>query len=499
MDLEKGPLQTILGNENKSQKVELVLKQEDNEDEITIDFKALWEKITKEKTIIALTTVGALLLAIILGLGYLVGGADYKGTASTIISFNFNGIDKGLDPRGKTFDISEVKNAEILDKTITELELVKKGITVDGLKRNISISGIMPADVMEKTLLINRMAEKDPTQLEKLNELEYHPTEYKIDLRIPKEFKVSEAKSREILDAITSNYKDYFVDKYSDRQTLNTAISTIDAKKYDYPEFVMLAEDQLKIIKNYLQIKQTQSMDFRAGSTQMTFGDLLAQLEVLQNVELNRIQALVNNFNLTKDADKLMAIYQNQIAQMEVVAKQKGEEAQSTRQQADTYKKDTNVMLMQGTGTTEPLEMTQNSKTYDNLVEQSTRAANEAIGKKYGIEYYKTLITKLQENRIANTPVDNINSVKYVKEVETQIEALSGSMKNFISLTNQTVDDYFEAEIFKDAVKINVPASFASTFNETFKTGILIVVGVTFLGLVIGVFVAIFKKNDNEN
>ncbi|MHC1749569.1 MAG: hypothetical protein AB9856_14955 [Cellulosilyticaceae bacterium] len=450
-------------------------------------------KFIRKQNIIVTTSVGALGLAIIIGLVYLLIGSDYKGTTSTTIAFNYEGVDKGLDPYGKTFDISEIKSKPILDQTIEKLGLKDKGITPEELERNIVISSIMPEDVMDRMLVI-APGNKDASKLEKLAELEYHPVEYMVSIRIPKEFHINSNTSNEILDTLIANYRTYFIAKYSDKHALNSAAISVDIKKYDYPEFAMLVKSQLNVIRNYIELKEAVAGDFRAETTNLSFGDLLAQLEVLQSVDLNRINSLVNSFNLTKDSEKLIAIYQNRVTQMEITVKQKQEEATQIREQVNSYKKDKNIMVMSGDNTVEGAQVVQGSETYDNLVRQATYAANEAIRLHHDIAYYNKLINQIQNKQIAGGTTADVDIAKYTKEVDTQIGEFSKNIQAFVGVANQTVDDYFEKEIFKDAIKVSNPADFHSTFRETLKIGICLGALVIFIGVIVGVLITLIRK-----
>ncbi len=498
---EKGGLEAVLDTSNKDHKVELVLKREAEPDEGSIDLKALLMKLIKERKIVVFMTLLALVAGAIWNV-VSIARQEYVGTASSIIAFNFKGVDKGLDPLGKTFDISEIKSAQVLDQTISEMELGEKGITVDALKRNLTISGIMPKDVMDRVLIIHRMAEKDASKLEKLTELEYHPVEYKIDLVIPREFGIGETEARQILNTLMDNYKEYFMEKYSDRKALDTAINTIDFNRYDYSEFVMLAESQIGVIKNYVRLKATQSPDFRAKATQMTFGDILSQISILEGVELNRIQSLVNSFMLTKDADKMIAIYENSITKKTLEMTRKEEQAKNLREQANSYKKDTSIMLMPGTAEMAPVEVNESSRTYDTLVENASVLMGEAAQLKTDIAYYSQIVQRLRNKEASAVPENAAQAAKYQKEVEAQVEYLTKAMADIVELTNNTVDEYFETEVFKDAVKVNVPASYRSMMDKHIKSAALSIGIAAMLGLMAGLLIALGKgilKDQDQN
>lgn len=495
---EQNPIKEIIEQVDKNQKVELIIKQDDVQEEEGIDLKELILKIIKGKKVIAFITLLAFVVSTI-GLGvYTLVGKEDKGVASLIVAFNYDGIDKGLDPMGKTFDPSEMKYAEIIDKTIQSLNLQEKNLTVEDIRSNISIDGIIPQDVMERILIINKMAEKDPTRLQELNDLEYHPVQYRLSLKIEKGWKLSQSEAKEVLNTIIENYKEYFITKYADTSALSTAVTKIDFERYDYPEYAMLAESQLKVIRSYLEAKATKAPDFRSKETQMTFGDIISQLEVLESIDLNSIQALINSFVLTKDSDKLIATYENRILKLQLDVEKNEQQAKSLREQANTYKKDSNVMIMgDGTGTTVP--MTEPSETYDNLVEQAAAKTAQATAMKADIEYYTELVSRLRNNTISSQVEGSASSItpaikeKYSKQVESQITTLSEEMDDLINLTIKTTEDYFQTEVFKDGVKVSVPAVYSSNTIGALKTLVIGIGAMTVLGFIIGILVTLGK------
>lgn len=509
---EKKAIKEIIEQVDKNQKVELIIKQDDVQEEEGIDLKELILKIIKGKKVIAFITLLAFVVSTI-GLGvYTLVGKEDKGVASLIVAFNYDGIDKGLDPMGKTFDPSEMKYAEIIDKTIQSLNLQEKNLTVEDIRSNISIDGIVPQDVMERILIINKMAEKDPSRLQELNDLEYHPVQYRLSLTVEKSWKLSQSEAKEILNSIIENYKEYFIAKYADTSALSTAVTKIDFERYDYPEYAMLAESQLQVIRSYLEAKATKAPDFRSKETQMTFGDILSQLEILESIDLNSIQALINSFVLTKDSDKLIATYENRILKLQLDVAKNEQQAKSLREQADTYKKDSNIMIMgDGTGTTVP--MTEPSQTYDKLVEQVAAKTVAATSMKSDIDYYTQLVKRLRNNAISienadgttttTTGITPANKEKYSKQVESQITTLSEEIDDLINLTIKTTEEYFQTEVFKDGVKVSVPAVYSSNTIGALKTMVIGIGAMTVLGLIIGILVTlgqgIFRKEDIED
>lgn len=469
-------------------KVQLVVSQE-NHDEDEIDLGQLIRKILDGRKVIMLCTLVALLVTII-GFGaYNFVMENEVGTVSTVISFNFEGIDEGLNPHGEAFNIGEITNKKVLEDTIIQLGLNSKGIDSEKLRRNMVIQGVVPEDVINRMMLINKMAEKDVSQLEKLSEMTYHPTQYKIDLHILKDMHLNSEEAEQVLMGIVNNYKTYFMNKYNDRQVLSTAITTVDLGRYDYSEYVMLVDSQLNIAKTYLEEKEKEAPNFRSKTTGVGFGDLIGQVELIENVEINNVQSIINTFIVTKNKERLFSIYKNKISMMTLEMQQYAQRAESLRQAAANYKKDSMVILG-NEGMDSAMEFTQSSEAYDKFIMDAVEAEKVANTLKYDIELYKDLLAKLTE---VNESGVSVNIAPYVEQVGKDITNIADRVKVLVENINTTVDEYYTREVFKNSVKMDIPAIYTSNSMAVIKKAMMSLAISAVLGLMIGVFIALSK------
>lgn len=469
-------------------KVQLVVSQ-DNHDDDEIDLGQLIRKIIDGKKTIMFWTLLAIFITIVGFSGYNTIMQDQIGTVSTVLSFKFEGIEDGLNPLGEEFSIGEITNKKVLEDTVTQLGLKSKGVDSETLRNNIVIQGIVPEDVIKRISLINQMAEKDVSQLEKLSEMTYHPTQYKIDLHILKDMNLNGEEAEQTLMALVNNYKKYFMNKYNDRQVLSTAITTVDLDRYDYSEYVMLVDDQLNIAHTYLEDKEIEAPGFRSKTTGVSFADLIKQVELVQNVEINNVQAIIDTFIVSKNKERLYSIYSNKADTMILEMNQYKQQAAALRQAAADYKKDAMIVLGED-GLETAMEITQNSKAYDQFILDAVEAENKANAYKYDIEIYQELLLRLVEVNESEVAID---ITPYIAKVEADIDYIAERVKNLFENINDTVDEYYTREVFKGSVKMDIPAIYNSSSMDSMKQFIMAVAISAVLGMMIGIMLALSK------
>lgn len=472
-------------------KIEIVLKQDHGEMEEGVSIKDIFDVLSRGKGTITLVTLIAFLLSICASALYLWKGVDYSGTAKALISFNYEGIEKGLDPHGKILDVNMIKAPVVLDRVLQETGLYDQKITTEDIRKNIHVEGIIPEGVIDRILTIKKMAEKDVTKLEQLNELEYHPTQYLVTLKCSKGLGLDEKSAQTVLNSVLESYRHYFLDTYADKDVLASALGELDYKEYDYPEIIRVMKGQIDIMRSYLKDKMQKSPDFRAKSTQMTFGDIVSYLDILDGVDVARSSSIISLYNITKDKDKLISLYEYRIRQYKNDMAKKQEEAKQVKEAANGYQKDKSVLLAPGLGTEglTPFEFSQKNENYDALVNRAISAGVSATNYLYDIDFYTTELERLKNDTVL-PEVKN----KYQAEIEKDIESAAEKIRKWVDLVNRTVEEYYETEVFKDATKVVVPAQYESQLMGSLKQiGMIVATGV-FVGFLLGLLIVWLRE-----
>jgi len=464
-----------------TKKVELVLKQEQNSINGTeITLRNIMEVIFRGKWFITLMVIISMLLSMA-GYMYL---EPYKGSASMIISFNFDGIEKGLDPYGNNFDISKMKAPTVLSKVVNNLGLAKYGISADDLGTNIELVPIIPGDVTEK---IKSLEEAKKQNIQDVQDYTYYPNRYTVTLSIPKSFPIEESKARDILDELYKQYQEYFFYSYSDRSILANAMGPVNYDKYDYPEMSSVIRNQVEIIKNYLTTKNKEigASDFRSKKTGFAFADIIDSIDVLEKVDLQRIDSIIQSYNLTKDKVTLIKLYEHRVQESQLQSQKKADESRIYADMVGKYQKDKKVIILSGANETQnSVETNETSKYYDNLMDKSVSAGVTSRNALYDIAYYNAQIARLMKDKI-----DPALKTKAEKDVLALLPDIKSKLQNWIDVTNNTVQEFYESQLYSKAMTKLSPAEYKGMLSVI---AIYLAIGLAG-GLAIGILLAFLK------
>lgn len=467
--------------------VELILTHDRNDGrDIKLNLGYIVNTILNGKFIISITVIVSFLLTSLGSLLIMKREQASIGTASMIISFNFDGIEKGLDPFGHEFDISKIKSPTVLDKVVKNLELSKEGISADNLRTNLKLTPIIPGNITEQ-IKANEESKKQSIQEPTTNA--YYPNVYIIKLNIPKTFSIDGIRAREILEEIFTQYKEYFYYTYSNGTPLIDALGPIDYDQYDYFQTIEVISNQISIIKSYLSTKNKErgASDFKSKKTGLTFRDIMNSLEVIEKVDLQRLDALIGSYNLTKNKDELIKLYEYRLEKCLLTSKKKADEAKIYEDTISKYKKDENIYIISGTkGEAEnSIDTNETSKYYNDLIDKSTSAgviAKEAI---HDADYYKEQINKLK-----NDTVEEPKKKIAQREVETTIPNIKTKLKKYLDIINDTVKEFYESNLFDRAItKISPPEFSKAQSNIKLYLAISIVAG-----LILGIIITFIRE-----
>lgn len=436
---------------NTKDRIELIVKSDEVNNEHELDIRKIINIIINGKWII----LGTMLAAIAISFVVLNVTNDYKGVVKTIISFNFEGIEKGQDPKGNAFDISQIKSPAIIEKVVKNLGLEEYGLNSDLIRREIEIEPIIPGDITQK---IKMLEENKKNGIEGLQSYTYYPNRFVISYNVSKKADVSANKAREILTEIIKEYRKYFHEIYSDKSVLANAVVYINPDEYDYPELTIVIRNQLNIIKNFVnsKLKEKKAADFRSNTTGMSFTDIKEAVQVIDTVDISRYDSIVDAFNLTKDKERLIKYYEHIIKRKELEKVKKEDEAKTVDGMLGKYQKTESTLVMPGLNGENTLigGFTDSSDEYYNsLSERYTNAGVDAINAMHDIAYYQKEIEKLRNDVISQEEKKRAESI--VKEM---LPGLQIKLENLINKTNDTVLEY--NQFFEDAIKILSPEEF---------------------------------------
>ncbi len=419
-----------------------------------------------------------------------------KGRASIRVSFNFEGVDEGLNPQGGVFDAQVIKSDIVLQGALDQLGWGEDKVDKKVLASHMIVRGIVPQDVMGR--ILPKISSKNDMQMETVGGLTYHPTQYEVSLSLSRDMALNKKEASQLVSAILESYTNYFAARYKDTQVIETAVSTVDPERYDYSEYVDLVTGQLQVIKSYLSAKEQVSKDFRSKTTFLSFGDLIAQVELIEDVEVGNVQALLDSFVITKNSKESAVVYDNMIHRMRRDNEKYTQQAQILKNVANSYEKDKQVVLGSGTQVIQQKineEDEDEEPLYDTLVQNAAIAEQKATRLGRQVKYYEGLLANLKAQNL-NGASEKIQP--YIDEVEQSILYISDQMDKTMENIKVTVDDYYEQEVFEGSITPIRTVQYRSSLRSHLIKDTIVLMGITFIMILLGLIYLLGRKSSKD-
>lgn len=436
-------------NDKDLQRIYLQVNQE--EDEETIDLLNVAGRMGKKKKLFGYmlmlaVCIGVIFGAVIVGFKALTGNSSY---ANAVISFSYDGIDQGQDPNGGALDVTKIKSTPIVSAALENLQM--KDVDVEDVRSAMKITGVMPDSVKQEIAVINTVAEDAAEYYTNISDLDYFPSQYVVRLNKIRGLKAEQ--TSELLNAILSAYRDYFLETYANTDVLSLSTNVINYEDYDYLQAADMLTNQIDLMQNYVDARAEEAGTFRANSTGLSFGDLSSSIETIRTLDLGNFISYVQSRNLTKDAAIRVDYYQYQIEQYNLKLQEVQAQLSNVEKSITDYEKDP-VIVMSNQDSVTTSE--QKNAYYDDLVKQKLELT----------EQIASINTSLNENYTRlNALADIVNggSEEEISHADTLLANLINTINSWGELVQNTTEEYYNTSRFADAYQVSVPAQYTST------------------------------------
>jgi len=388
--------------------------------------------------------IGFFVAALSVGVNGLFGSGSY---ATAVITFSFDGIDEGLDPNGGLFQVNKVKSTAVINAALEELGWEEKD--VEEIRANLKLEGNIPESVKQQIAVINTVAESSPEYYANIEELNYFPSQYTVTLSRCKGMSGDE--TRELLDAILSAYREYFMDSYADTSVLGVAVDVLNVENYDYMQASEIIGNQIDTMQEYVDAKVKQAPDFRANSTGLSFSDLSSSIQAIRRLDLNNYNSFIQSNNLTKDAGTQVDYFNYQIRQYNFEIQELQNQLANVERMITEYEKDPVIVMSNQESVT---ETTQTSEYYDRLLEQKLDLSRQISERNTDLNEAYAMITSLNNG--------SAGQEKDYAYADSLLEGLLATVKGWTELVQKTTEEYYEAELYANAYRISIPAQYTS-------------------------------------
>ena len=435
------------GNSSESSKVVLQVAQK-RERNSEIDMINVFSHMSKRKKLISYLLALSILLGMTIGAFYsgfehLIGKGSY---ARAMITFQFEGIEKGLDPKGVAFDVNQLKSPYVIQKALSGVGYDENYI--ENVRENLVIQGVIPEDALDRITVFNKMGEKDAKYYENLLDISYFPSQYVIYLYDDGTFATRELP--QILDGILSSYKQYFLDTYANAQVLSVTANLLSGDDYDYGESISLVRTQIDIMESYVDERATEAPEFRAVSTGLSFEDIKTALEFVDTVDIARLSAFVQNSSLTKDKSRQLEYYDYQIRQISNRISELQSRLETVTKIIANYEKDPVVIVSNADSS---VEYGEKNEYYDTLVTQQISISGQIAQANKQLNEYYLLLSKLQESEVSNSQED-------YNYADSLLSKINSTIESWVSLIEKTTDEYYSTALYANAVTVTIPAQY---------------------------------------
>lgn len=388
---------------------------------------------------------GVLLGLIVIGVDYIAGQNTY---ARAVISFQYEGIEDGVDPNGAAFDINKLKSPRVIEDAL--LSLGNTGYDAEKIRESIEIEGVIPEDAVERITVIKEMSLEDVSNYEKILDVSYFPSQYIVYLR--KSSKMSGTEAVQILNAVLESYRTYFMDTYANTEVLTVTGNLIDYKDYDYAEAMDMLETQLEIMQDYVNERRSQAPEFRSSGTGLSFGDISMALSTVSDVDIANLNSYIESHTLTKDVQRQREYYEYRIKRYNMQIEENQVELSNIQSVIDRYQKDP-LVIVSSQETTQEIQQT--NAYYDQLLQQRLAISAEIA----------SLNTKLNETyTLLNAVSGGVgkNTQEEYDYADGKLNSLTETIAKWADLTEQTAQEYYATTLFSNAYKISVPAQYTA-------------------------------------
>ncbi len=440
---------------DKERNINLTLTQaSDDSQEVAVCFSTILRQA--KKYLLPWIIAAAIMALLVSSMVMLFRTSSYSGDITALISYDYDGIEKGLDPSGGKLDVNKIKSPSVIESALTNLNIPLGN--VENIRRSISIKGVVSEEELNKKNMYQSVYEKGGTAalsaIEDLIENGDFPTYYIISLKY-NTIGFDLDTSKQILDAILNSYKNYFFETYGYNKALGSEVSLVDYKDYDYSEAVDVFRSTLNSLREYVgNLEETDSVNFRSSSTGYSFGDLLLTINTLQDSDLDSISSYIIVNNVTNNKELLISYYEYKVEQLEREIKVYKAKLDSISDSISKYEKDSILIFgdagENGSDSSET-SYVQASAEYDALIEQKIDVQEDVSTTSQDIGFYNDRIKALKASNTVSSEEDE-------KIVAEKLEALNSKISNLINTVNETSDEYYEKVSFAKAYNILVPA-----------------------------------------
>ena len=203
-----------------------------------------------------------------------------KQRVSAVVSLNYSEASMAQNSNGTRYNMAEIICDEVIEKAIKRGAL--EDVSVKQLKKCLSVYPYVQGDVNDKS--------------------NYHiSTEFVVEYYASKHTQHLDAEN--VIKLITSAYKEYYIEKYTDNYSLNTKKDKPDYSKMEYMDIVAYFNKEASSLLNYLYGMAEKGPSF-VTQNNTTFNSIAGKVYQFRETQIGQnLRSLILQHGIVKDRE----------------------------------------------------------------------------------------------------------------------------------------------------------------------------------------------------
>ena len=203
---------------------------------------------------------------------------DLKKSVHAIISLNYSEASGALNSNGTRYNMAEIISDEVVEKAIKKGAL--EDVTVKELKNCLVVYPCVQGGVDDES--------------------QYHiSTEFAVEYHASKD--TAHLDSENVIKLITSAYKEYYIEKYTDNFSLDSEEPAFS--EMEYMDIVEYLDKETQAVLNYLYGMAEKNLSF-VTENKSTFNSIAGKVHQFKETQINQnLRSLIVQNGIARDRD----------------------------------------------------------------------------------------------------------------------------------------------------------------------------------------------------
>lgn len=391
--------------------------------------------------------------------------------ATTSIEFVYDGIEKGEDPSGGTFNRDVIISTRVLTAAVEEAQLSDKLTEISKLRAAMRVDSVFDEEYYK---LVEAAANGDAQAQSTLRQTEFFPTRFDIVLSEPSALNLTDGEAIYLLEKVVSCYYEDFAERYSVNKMFSSEVFALSDSEtsVEFVDIYDLYIGALSPVNDFVQMLNAEKPSFVSAENNATFSLLLSEYSSLKlSYEMFDNYILINN--VWKDKPLASDALVESKKRVENELKSLTDYVAALKEQIANIKPQEN-QVVSPTGTTV-------TTTYPDMYYEYQDKLNSAQLQ------VKTMTDQLNNiemriNKIGDTSEATPKAM--IDTANTMLRALESQSTAFVNKANATIADYYQKTVVSNAVRQVQPAMVTRKNSDLNITVILIIAAA--VGLIVG-------------